>query len=82
MVVADGAPMKVAPELQEVNVVCASGMEAARDARGRTAKRVLKVSLVSASLMEVGGAASFQHALRVHKEAQCCARHMVGARGA
>ncbi|URE08585.1 hypothetical protein MUK42_22170 [Musa troglodytarum] len=78
MVVADVAAMKVAAELQEINLVYASGTEVGRGARGRIAPKVQKVIPDSASLMVVAGAVNFQHVQRVHRGVQCSARHMVG----
>jgi hypothetical protein len=77
MAVVAAAVMKVAPELRVGNLACASGMEVAKGVRRRTAPRVQKVILASASLMGVGGVASFQNAQRVHREAQNSARLMV-----
>ncbi|KAL0393622.1 UNVERIFIED_CONTAM: hypothetical protein Slati_4328400 [Sesamum latifolium] len=53
MVVVAAAVMKLAPELLEGNLGFAFDMVVARDARERTAQRVLKVFLVFAYLMEV-----------------------------
>lgn len=72
----------VAPEPQEGNLVCASGTGVERGVKRRIAQRVQKASLASAFHMEVVGAASSQHVQRVHKEAQCFARLMAGAKGA
>lgn len=63
--------------LHVVNLACASGMEAARGARWRTAKEVQKVILASASRMAVEGAVNFQSAPRVPREAQSSVRRMV-----
>lgn len=67
----------VAPVLPEGDLACASGMEVEKGVRRRTAPRVQKVILASASLMEVGGVASFRNVLRVHREAQSSARRTV-----
>lgn len=80
--VAVAAVKRVALELQGENPAFVSGMEGARGASLRTVQKVLKDSLVSASLMEGVGAVSIQLAPRVLKGALCSARHMVVARGA
>lgn len=53
-----------------------------RDARWRIAPRVLKVYLVSASLMVVDAGVSFLVVPKALKEAPCSAKHMVVAKGA
>lgn len=68
-----------AHELPEGNLVCVFGMGVERDVRWKTAQKVRKAFLVSASLMEVVGDVSIPNALRELKEAQCSARPMVVA---
>lgn len=53
MVVGGDVAMRVVLELPEGNPDCASGTVVARDVRKKTAQRVLKVSQVFASHMEV-----------------------------
>lgn len=77
MVAVAAAVTMVAPVLPEGDLACASGMEVEKGVRRRTAPRVQKVILASASLMEVGGVASFRNVLRVHREAQSSARRTV-----
>ena len=77
MVVVAAVVRKAVHVLHVVNLACASGMEAARGARWRTAKEVQKVILASASRMAVEGAVKFQSAPRVPREAQSSVRHMV-----
>jgi len=68
---------KAVHALHVESLACASSMEAARGARGRTAREVLKDTLASASLMVVEGAVSFQIVQRVPREAQSSARRTV-----
>ncbi|OEL21924.1 putative WRKY transcription factor 19 [Dichanthelium oligosanthes] len=59
------------------SLACASSMEAARGARGRTAREVQKDIRAFASLMAVEGVVSFWIVQRVPREAQSFARHTV-----
>lgn len=71
MEVAEDAVMKIVIELLEENLGCVYGMVVAKDVKEKDAPKVLKVTLASAFLMEVGDVANMLVAQKAPRGALC-----------